>query len=233
MINRLRFKRTEPLFVKDVIRNHGRKILNNSKSQIFQDLFVLNELGFKRNGYFVDIGASDGKTLSNTFLLEKDYSWKGILVEPNKYWHQFLERNRTSIISTFALYSSSNLEMEFINSIYPELSHIQTTANQINVNREMFSESYLVKTISLEDLLDSFVSPLIIDYLSIDIEGLEYEVLSQISLSKYHFNVITCEHNNNLESKNKLDSLFLSNGFDIKFPEDSKFDSWYVNQIIR
>ena len=45
--------------------------LRQSKSQIRQDLFVLNELNFKTSGFFVDFGATDGVEFNNSFLLEK------------------------------------------------------------------------------------------------------------------------------------------------------------------
>ena len=46
--------------------------LKESKSQIRQDLFVLNELNFKTSGFFVDFGATDGIEFNNSFLLEKN-----------------------------------------------------------------------------------------------------------------------------------------------------------------
>ena len=42
------------------------ELISNSKSQIFQDLFVLNELNFKKKGFFIEIGAANGIDLSNT-----------------------------------------------------------------------------------------------------------------------------------------------------------------------
>lgn len=72
--------------VKDLIYFSGKnKGLNikNIKRQINQDIFVLYTLNWKRNGFFVEFGATNGIDLSNTYLLEKDFGWKGLLSEPN------------------------------------------------------------------------------------------------------------------------------------------------------
>jgi hypothetical protein len=55
-----------------------------SKSEIFQDIFVLTVAREKRNGLFVEFGAGDGVSSSNTHMLEKEFGWTGILAEPNR-----------------------------------------------------------------------------------------------------------------------------------------------------
>ena len=50
-------------------------------SQAGQDLFVLSMLEFKTNGYYIEIGGADPFESNNTFLLERDYSWKGLSLE--------------------------------------------------------------------------------------------------------------------------------------------------------
>ena len=65
-----------------------------SNAQLLQDLWVLYELKEKRNGYFVEFGACDGMSLSNTLLLEKTFGWQGALAEPARAWHAALYANR-------------------------------------------------------------------------------------------------------------------------------------------
>lgn len=70
----------------------------NSNSQIKQDLFVLNMCKFKKNGYFVEIGANDAYEDSNTYLLEKGYEWKGIMIENDDKYVQSYKNERPNSI---------------------------------------------------------------------------------------------------------------------------------------
>jgi hypothetical protein len=54
------------------------KIFQNGKGQAHQDSFVLNALNSKKNGIYVEIGANDPFSWSNTFLLESEYNWLGV-----------------------------------------------------------------------------------------------------------------------------------------------------------
>jgi len=71
--------------------------LDASRSQLRQDLFVLSELNFKKNGFFVEFGATNGVALSNSWLLENQFAWKGSLAEPAKKWHAELKKIGTVI----------------------------------------------------------------------------------------------------------------------------------------
>lgn len=67
------------------------KILEYSKSQIGQDLFVISQLGSNPAGrFFVEFGATNGINMSNTYMLEKHFGWHGIVAEPAKVWHESL-----------------------------------------------------------------------------------------------------------------------------------------------
>ncbi|MDR2214600.1 MAG: hypothetical protein LBE59_02025, partial [Nevskiaceae bacterium] len=74
--------------------------IDQFKSQNRQDLFALCENGFKRNGYFVEFGATDGVNGSNSYLLEKSFGWQGIVAEPARCWHAQLRANRSCAIDT-------------------------------------------------------------------------------------------------------------------------------------
>jgi len=213
-------------FIKPSLLNQFLQNINFSKSQLGQDLFTLSELNFKIDGFFVEFGATDGVSLSNTFLMEKKFNWGGILAEPAKQWHEKLNKNRSVFIEENCVWHSSNQTLTF-NEI-GELSTIDEFSSSDNHKKERFAgKRYQVKTISLEDLLDKYNAPKVIDYLSIDTEGSEFDILSSLSFEKYKFRVITCEHNFT-SNRQKIFNLLLEKGYERKYSGISKFDDWYV-----
>jgi len=69
-----------------------------SFSQVKQDLFVINCLKFKKDGFFIEIGGNDPIICSNTYLLEKDYNYKGIIVEMDSSYLSLYEEHRKNSI---------------------------------------------------------------------------------------------------------------------------------------
>ena len=86
---------------------------------------------------------------------------------------------------------------------------------------------YSVTTISLNDLVKRYNAPRQIDYLSIDTEGSEFDILSTFDFSKYKCKVITCEHNYTY-ARTKIYDLLSSNGYKRKLENLSAVDDWYV-----
>ncbi len=80
-----------------------------SKSQIGQDILVVRALCMKRDGFFVDVGATSGVALSKTFVLEKDFDLGGICSEPGRGWHKQLHLNRQCVIDEHCVWSASSL----------------------------------------------------------------------------------------------------------------------------
>jgi FkbM family methyltransferase len=199
-----------------------------SKAQLKQDMFVLDELGYKRDGYFVEFGATNGIDFSNTYLLETKFGWTGILAEPAKIWSEDLAKNRTCHIDYDCVWSKSGEVLEFNEVNAAELSTIDTFSSvDEHATTRTSGTKYPVNTISLLDLLKKYDAPRVIDYLSIDTEGSEFEILSAFDFDAYQFRVITCEHNYT-PMREKIYDLLMSKGYIRKFPNLSRFDDWYV-----
>ena len=203
-------------------------LVKKSKSQLKQDLFVLSETKLKKNGFFVEIGAANGVELSNTYLLETEFNWKGVLVEPAKAWHKSLKKNRKVVIEEKCIWNSSNASVLFNETLNPVYSTISRyNFSDFHHNERKNGTSYYVKTITLLDLLKNHKAPKVIDYLSIDTEGSEYEILRTFDFSKYQIKIITCEHNYN-KNRKKINKLLKSKGFSVKYSGLSRWDDWYV-----
>ena len=131
-----------------------------SHSQLFQDLFVLFKLGNKRKGRFLEFGATNGKELSNSYLLEKNFEWEGVLAEPSPQWEKSLKENRprTKIINE-CIYSESGTMIDFFVSKKGVLSTInefrESDIESIPGNTKARNEegfTVKVPTISLNDV---------------------------------------------------------------------------------
>lgn len=207
----------------------------NHQSQIKQDLFVLFVTNMKKNGFFVEFGACDGLELNNTFLLENEFNWSGILAEPSIGWHENLFKNRKCVIDTRAVYSESNKNIEFI-EVDKELNTLSGIKNEnflknfndIRLNTK--NKKYLVKTVTLIDLLKENNAPNKIDYLSIDTEGTEYEIIKNFNFDSYDISIITIEHFFNELEKQKIYDLLVKNGYSRVLTEISGQDDWYVKK---
>ncbi len=185
------------------------------------------ELGEMRNGYFVEFGATDGVTNSNTALLEREYGWHGILAEPNPAWHRRLRQSRHAHIDPRCLAARTGEQVEFVLVEDPELSTIATYAGGdhfAEVRRR--GESISVETVALNDLLAAHGAPGTIDYMSIDTEGSEWEILSTFDFSRWQVRLLSIEHNNT-EREHQIDDLMAQHQYRRVFREFSQWDAWY------
>lgn len=205
-----------------------RRTYRTSKSQLGQDLLALLSAGVSKPGFFVEFGAADGVALSNSYLLEKEFGWSGILCEPSRSWHEDLKKNRSCAVDTRCVYSRSNKQISFSENYIGELSGItEFTGSHHHGLIDRTTDSYQVETISLLDLLTSHSAPKHIEFMSVDTEGSEFEILNAFDFSKHSFGAIAVEHNHS-PSREKVKALLVSHGYRQVYPELSDFDDWFV-----
>jgi FkbM family methyltransferase len=207
---------------------------NKYYSQCGQDKY-LNEIIFKgkKRGTFLDIGANDGVTFSNTFFFEKELEWKGICVEPLKSAFEKLSKVRNSININACASDKDKLDSFLSVTGYGEmLSGLKSKYDARHLQRinETIKEfggevnEIEVQCIDINKVLlqNNFAN---IDFVSVDTEGNELEILKAIDFHRIQIKAITVE--NNYKS---LDfNLFLSSkGFaKIKILDS---DEIYVNK---
>ena len=206
-------KKLIKLFTPDLILQIYYDYKNKNKTYFGHhnlDQKLCEYLNYK-NGFFIELGANDGIRQSNTFYFEKNLNWKGILIEPIKTKFEKCKKNRSK--KNF-FYNNACVSFNFkdskIKTIYSDL---MTTISDDRIVNEVDSEKhaldgkqYLQKketikefyseTITLNKILEDTKAPKLIDFLSLDVEGTEFEVLNGINFLNYNFKYIMVESRN-------------------------------------
>lgn len=186
-------------------------------SQKGQDKF-LNEIIFKskRNGVFVEIGAHDGISFSNSYFFEKNLGWTGICIEPNPKIFNILLANRNCICERICI-SDSNSKKPFLLcdgymlEMYSGLleDYDPRHLERINTEMQIFGGDKQVIWVDCCTLQNLFEKNMIthVDFLSIDIEGGEKAAIQSIDFSAVTIDVIAIENNfNETELKKYLET---------------------------
>jgi FkbM family methyltransferase len=188
----------------------------NFYSQIGQDSYLYNKF-FKdiKNGFYVDIGAHDGKTSSNTLFFDK-LGWKGVCVEPIYDRFLELEKNRTS--------KNYNCVISDIDSEYVDFCKIDGYAEMLSGIVENYTESHKKRILNecknhkckkekikiKNEKFSNIIKEKFINFLSVDTEGGEEEILDSINFNEYNIDVICFEDNNVFNLNNsKLKELYV------------------------
>lgn len=162
-----------------------------SASQTGQDLWVFGEaFNLMRRGYFVDVGAHDGLSISNTVLLERRFAWTGVCIEANPTTFKELRKNRRCHCVNACL-DEAPREVEFeVNDVFGGIVDAQ---EESGATQARSGRMIKVKTRTLTDVLDECGAPREIDYMSVDVEGAEDRVFRGLDLDKYVVKAMTIE----------------------------------------
>jgi FkbM family methyltransferase len=197
--------------------------IQTTPSQFHQDVFALIFSGAKHDGFFVEFGACDGKLTSNTLTLET-LGWRGILAEPLPSWHNALKANRSCITDTRCVWSRSGEHLTL-----SEMAGDQyATEASVTPGMRATTASHEVASVSLDDLLREYNAPRLIDFLSMDTEGSELEILNAFSFG-YRFGFLAIEAVNAAESGlSQIERLMNDNGYQRTLHNLSGYDHFYV-----
>lgn len=195
-------------------------LLINSKSQNGQDFFALVANRFKTDGVFVEFGAYDGVTFSNSYLLEQQFNWTGLLIDPIPRHFEKMKLYRKCKLVQGAVTPTHETSILVEELPASDLSKSTT-------KKSIFKKYHKVKAYTFDNVIEENLDSKIIDFLSIDIEGNELAVLKTINFSQYIIRAICIEHNFGPNSNEILDYLNL-NGYKQVFRSHSKNDFWFV-----
>jgi FkbM family methyltransferase len=202
-----------------------------SFSQYGQDEF-LDTFLFKnfKDGFYVDIGAYDGITFSNTHRFNIFHNWSGINIEPLPAVFKKLKQNRNSDINLNIAITDKKGTQNFIESNEDMLSGLSSGMKSEHIDRINKSEKskkiYDVKTDLLKNILEDYnVSS--INLLSIDVEGNELSVIRSIDFKKIFIDVIIFESNDySKDNTLKIKKILNKNNF---FEFKSGGDTYMIN----
>jgi FkbM family methyltransferase len=211
----------KPYVLRGIIRKRiwdCEKSINNNnfyfsecgQDKIIKDTFFKNQ----EDGFFVEIGAFDGLQGSNCYHFEKFMNWKGIAIEASPTQFNKLKKNRNCQLHNVAL-SSTKKEVEFYEVVegFTQMSGINNINYQDSFNRIINKSKSKINKIKIHSSVLSEIIPnnQIIDLLSIDIEGNEFDVLSSIDYNIYQIKVIILE--NNIPEKLNYQKFFFEKNY--------------------
>lgn len=194
-------------------------------SQINQDIFALIFNRFKA-GYFVEIGANDGYTLSNTAYLEEKFGWTGILVEANPKYLPSL-RNRKATVISKAIAERDGV-FDFTDAgLY---GGIASTIDKTPAREAGAATAIRVEATTLPAILENQQAPSQIDFISIDVEGGELPIVRQVCEStKYKFTCGCIEHNFRQSDYGLIRELLTNAGYSIVWEGQTLQDIFFVH----
>lgn len=195
-----------------------------------QDKWVIDEVfNGKREGFFVELGAYDGFTDSNTFSLEKNFGWRGLAIEPNpENYKKLTELYKRECTCIPLAVSPEAGELEFV--LNGQRSGLVIEGGD-HAESEMTAQAraegriQVVEMLPLAEVFDRYEAPKVIDYLSLDVEGLETRVMQGFPFDRYTFLAMTIER-----PTPELNQQLFDNGY--HFVRNSLYDTFYVHESL-
>ncbi|KAK3870475.1 hypothetical protein Pcinc_024301 [Petrolisthes cinctipes] len=183
----------------------------NDDPSMGQSKMILNILGEQVNngGFFVECGALDGETRSNTLVFEKKYGWRGVLIEGDPKNFELVKQKNRKTWTVNACLSTQP---------YPNTVMFKQQFNIGKISKLVTGEKH--KGYSEVQCLP-FYSVLLalnittVDYFSLDVEGSELEVLRTIPWDKVNIKIMSVEFIHGAEGKEALKKYVMDQGYKV------------------
>ena len=200
-------------------------------SQFGEDKILFEIFQGKTSGFCVEVGANNGIDDSTSLFFEQ-IGWKCILVEPNPSLCRQIREERNALLYEYAASNQSDTRTLYVvegAARSDGLSTISTNKEDHDriKNHGFVSSAVQVHTMTLDRILMDAQIDCDIDFISIDVEGHEYEVLEGFSLEKWKPFIILIEDNSNFE--NNIVNRYLKQFGYVRFMRTGVND-WYAHK---
>ncbi len=169
----------------------GSQVVYSQNGEDIILLSIINKPNYK--GFYIDIGANHPKKLNNTYLLNR-LGWHGINIEPNPFNLQLFKKKRPKDINLNIGISSTESILPFYLFKEDTLSTFdKEIADKYELMGHKIKSVLNIDTKRLENVLDFYVQDKHIDFMSIDTEGYDLEILKTNNWNKYRPSFILLE----------------------------------------
>jgi FkbM family methyltransferase len=203
--------------------NPGKK----SYSQYGQDLKALKHVNHKRNGYYIEIGVHDGKSNSNTYLMDTQYGWKGVCIDP--FMANMGERSCTQYYTALGS-TPGKASFSGAGNGIGGLTEFSTsdTHNKRHTQQTRTFDTQTVQVATPQDVFKDANVPSTIDFMSLDVEGAEMDVLKAFPFQKYCVRFAAIETNNDESKEHEMREFMKKQGY--AFAGHEHVDDYYTKE---
>lgn len=179
-------------------------------SQMNQDMCLDNCIfGNRRGGVFLDVGGNDPVQMNNTYFFEKNRGWTGVAFEPMPTAREKWKEKRTTECLPYAL-GNTEKQAEFCEYEADTLSGLASAVDY----RGQIAKRYIVQTRRLDTILrERNIN--YVDFISLDVEGSELDVLMGIDFNAVYIYCIVIENNKGRKKEKEIRKFLTKSGFEI------------------
>ncbi len=200
--------------------NEAKVVDDTQRREALEKALILEFFKHRREGFFVEVGANDPINGSQTWLLERN-GWRGLLVEPQSAYYEKLLRERPASKAYNVACSAPGRPCTTTLHI-ANLDGFSSIDPQADTQGVSFGKKETVRVSTLDDILATEGHPKV-DFVSIDVEGHELEVLQGFSLERYHPTLILVE-----DTVRNLDKHRYLTEHGYRLVKRTTMNNWYV-----
>jgi len=176
--------------------------------------------GCKRDGFFVEVGANDPQHGSQTWLLERN-GWRGVLIEPQSCFFDRLVRERPG--SRVYQAACSSPERRGTGTLHiANLPGFSTLEKHPDAHGVAYVSTESARILTLDELLEAEGNP-VVDFISIDVEGHELQVLRGLTLERHRPKLLLIE-----DPVRDLDKHRYLRAHGYRLVKRTALNNWYV-----